>query len=509
MKNILYVTTAIPYVNSKPHVGNAMDYLQADIWSRYQQLLGKKVRFQIGTDEHGNKIAEKAAEAGLDPKAYTDQTHVNFKALADKLNVEYTDFVRTTDGHHVGAVQYIWKKLEPFIYKSDYEGWYCKGCESFVSDNEATANNGSCPDHQAPYEHVKETNYFFKASEFSERIREAIETDKMRIVPEFRKKEILNLLEKGLEDVSVSRPKSSVSWGISVPDDPDQVMYVWIDALSNYLTVIGYPDQPEWAEAWPADLQIIGKDILRFHAGIWPAMLLALDLPLPKTLLVHGHVHVEGAKMSKTVGNVVDPVEVIDGYGVDAFRYFFARHIPTQDDGDFTWQRFEMAYNTELANDLGNLVQRVGAMVNKYQDGVVTDIDVTRHDEQVFVQAMEDLLFNEALDEVWSAVRSVNRYVDTVKPWEIAKKRESDPEAKNHLSEVLSYAVSSILQVSHLLESFMPETAAKINAIFADGVVNLPAEPLFPKIYIHTQENKNRTTPRESTDSSETKTNAD
>ena len=268
------------------------------------------------------------------------------------MNVGYTDFIRTTDGHHKGAVQYIWQQLKPYVYKGTYQGWYCVGHEAFFTDKEVEATGGVCPDHQTPYEQVAEENYYLKTSEFSAQIREAIEKNKMQIVPEFRKQEFLNLIKDGLPDVSISRPKKSLTWGVPVPDDPEQIMYVWVDALSNYLTVLGYPDKPEWRDYWPADVQVVGKDILRFHAGIWPAMLLAIGVSLPKKLLVHGFVNVGGAKMSKTVGNVVDPNEIIDQYGVDAFRYYFSRHIPTLDDGDFTWEKFETAYNNELANDL-------------------------------------------------------------------------------------------------------------------------------------------------------------
>jgi len=482
----LYITTAIPYVNAKPHIGNALDYLLADIWSRYQRQNGRTVRFQVGTDEHGNKIAAKAAEAGLEPKAYTDQMVGNFQVLMQKVGAEYTDFVRTTDAHHVAAVQWIWQKLAPYIYKGKYEGWYCTGHEAFFTDKEVEATNGTCPDHQKPYERVSEENYYLKTSAFTDQIREAIEKNKLRIVPEFRKNEFLELMKDGLKDVSISRPIKNLSWGVPVPNDPNQVMYVWIDALANYITILGYPDRPEWQEYWPADIQVIGKDILRFHAGIWPAMLMGLGLPLPKTLLVHGHVNVGGAKMSKTVGNVVDPNEVIDTYGVDAFRYFFARHIPTQDDGDFTWEKFETAYNTELGNDLGNLVQRVAAMINRYQAGVIGDAPQAEHDMQPYREAMDELRFNDALDHVWGNVRNLNQYLESVKPWEVAKAREKDKEAEEHLSEILATAVGTLMQIADLLVPFMPHTADVIHKTFETGKIVDQGGVLFPKIYKHT-----------------------
>lgn len=488
MAKKLYITTAIPYVNGSPHIGNALDYLLADIWTRYQKQHGRDVRFQVGTDEHGNKIAAKAAELGLDPKTYTDSMYGNFESLMKKVGASYTDFIRTTDPHHEAAVQYIWQKLQPYIYKSSYEGWYCVGHEGFFTDKEAAETNGICVDHQQPYQRLSEENYYLKTSVFTDKIRDAITSGRMQIVPEFRKNEFLELIKDGVQDVSISRPKKNLSWGVPVPGDPEQVMYVWIDALANYITVLGYPDQPGWQDYWPADVQVIGKDILRFHAGIWPAMLLGLEIPLPKKLLVHGFVNVGGAKMSKTVGNVVDPNQIIDEYGLDAFRYFFARHIPTLDDGDFTWEKFETAYNTELGNDLGNLVQRVASMIVRYQAGVIGDVPQGDHDMKPYYDAMSELKFNQAIDEVWVTVRALNRYIEMVKPWEIAKNRDKDPEAEAHLTEVLGQAAGTLLQIAEQLTPFLPGTAEAIKQIFSEGAVTLPAggNGLFPKIHQHT-----------------------
>lgn len=492
----LYITTAIPYVNAKPHIGNALDYLLADIWARYQKQNGHEVRFQVGTDEHGNKIAAKAQEAGIDPKTYTDQMYGNFQQLMTKVGAEFTDFVRTTDDHHVAAVQYIWQKLQPYIYKGTYEGWYCVGCEAFVTDKEAATNNGICPDHNQPYQRLSEDNYYLKTSEFTDRIRDAIESGKLKIEPEFRKKEFLELIKDGLQDVSISRPNKHLSWGVPVPGDPNQVMYVWIDALANYITVLGYPDRDGWQEYWPADVQVIGKDILRFHAGIWPAMLMGLDLPLPKKLLVHGFVNVGNVKMSKSIGNVVDPNELIDQYGLDAFRYFFARHIPTLDDGDFTWEKFETAYNTELGNDLGNVVSRVSSMISRYQAGVIGDAPQPEHDMKPYRQAMDSLNFNVALDEVWLTVRSLNQYLERVKPWEVAKRRDTDTDAEAHLSEILSQAVGSLLQIGDLLVPFLPHTAEIIHKTFESGVIVPQDGVLFPKIYLHTPDPRAKNIPK-------------
>ena len=486
MEKKLYIATAIAYVNGTPHIGNAMDYLLADIWARYQRQNGKEVRFQVGTDEHGNKMAAKAAEENITPQAYTDKMYVNFENLMKKMDTTYTDFIRTTDPHHIQAVQYIWTKLQPYIYKGTYQGWYCMGHEAFFTDKEVQATNGICPDHGTPYEKISEVNYYLKTSVFTDQIRQALTDGTMQIFPEFRKLEFLELIKDGLQDVSISRPKKSLTWGIEVPGDPDQIIYVWLDALSNYITVLGYPDNQAWQEYWPADVQVIGKDILRFHAGIWPAMLLGLGLALPKKLLVHGHINIGGAKISKTVGNVVDPNEVIDNYGVDAFRYFFSRHIPTQDDGDFTWEKFESAYNGELGNDLGNLIQRVASMITKYQAGVIGDAQQNEHDMSAYHDAMNNLEFNKAVDEVWSMVRSINQYIDNVKPWDVAKQIGKDNDAEAHLAEILSHCVGSLIQIGDLLLPFMPNTAASIHSIFESGVIVASDGVLFPKKYLHT-----------------------
>jgi len=486
MEKKLYIATAIPYVNGTPHIGNALDYLLADIWARYQKQNGHEVRFQVGTDEHGNKIAAKAAELGITPKAYTDSTFVNFENLMKKVGASYTDFVRTTDDHHVASVQYIWEVLKPYIYKGSYQGWYCMGHEAFFTDKEVQATGGICPDHQTPFQQVSEENYYFKTSAFTEQIRTALTDGTMQIFPDFRKLEFLELIKDGLADVSISRPKKSLTWGIPVPGDPEQIMYVWLDALANYITVLGYPDRAEWQQYWPADVQVIGKDILRFHAGIWPAMLLGLGLPLPKRLLAHGFVNIGGAKISKTVGNVIDPNEIIDNYGLDAFRYFFSRHIPTLEDGDFTWAKFENAYNNELGNDLGNLIQRVASMILKYQAGVIGDSEQTEHDMSAYHAAIEGLEFNKAIDEVWNMVRSLNQYIDNVKPWVVAKGIGKDPEAEAHLSEILAHCAGALVQIGDLLMPFLPGTATRIHEIFESGVVRLPEGVLFPKVYIHT-----------------------
>ena len=484
MSQKTYITTAIPYVNGAPHIGHAEDYLLADIFARYKTMQGAKVRFQAGTDEHGNKIEKKAQSSNIDIKQYVDQNSQKFRDFLAKFNIGYTDFIRTTDEDHIKRVQAIWQRLEKHIYSASYNGWYCEGCERFVTQKEYDENQGSCPDHQTPYQHLTESNYYFRVSDFKDQIREAIEKNEMQILPEFRKNEILRLLED-TPDVSISRPLAHLTWGIPVPGDESQVMYVWMDALTNYITVLGYPDQ-DISDFWPADLQVVGKDILRFHAILWPAILLGLGLPLPKTILSHGFILTDGQKISKSLGNVIDPVEVLEKHGIDAFRYYFSKHVDTFLDADFTWEKFEKAYNGELGNDLGNLVQRVAAMLTRYQAGVIGDAPQAEHDMTIYRDMMQRLEFDKALDEVWSSVRSLNQYLERVKPWEIAKRRATDHDAESHLSEVLAYAASTLLQIADELVPFMPATAQAIHTIFGTGVVPADVPPLFPKRYIHT-----------------------
>ncbi len=480
-----YIATTIPYVNAAPHIGHALDYSLADVLARYHKQTGYDVFFGVGTDEHGTKIAEKAKQNGQEPKVFVDAIVPVWKDFLKKLGVEYTASIRTTDPQHEKAAQHIWKQLaEKYIYKGTYKGWYCVGCESFVSASEATANNGVCPLHQKPYTQLSEENYFFKLSAFGEQIKDGLIAGEFKIVPHFRQQEILQLIEKGLEDISVSRPKKHLAWGIAVPGDADQVMYVWFEALINYLSVLGYPGGENFKKYWPTDVWVGGKDIVRFHGAIFPAMLIGLDIPLPKVLLTHGHISSKGVKMSKTIGNVVDPMEIITTYGVDAFRYYFLRHIPTMDDGDFTWEKFETAYNNELGNELGNLVQRVASMINRYQNGVIGEMPRPTHDAGTYRAEIADLRLDRALENIWLSVRNLNIYLEEVKPWEIAKK----PENADHLQEVLAYAASSLTQIATQLWPFLPTTAETITHIFEGGTVTQYKGVLFPKMYNHTQD---------------------
>lgn len=477
-KKHFYVCTAIPYVNDKPHVGHAMDFLYADALARYYRTRPEvaSVSFATGTDEHGLKIAEKAEAAQKTPQAFVDENVALWQGFLKKLNISNDRFVRTTEKGHEQRAVLIWKALKEHIYKGTYTGWYCVGCEEYKTDTHVKETQGTCPLHNRKYDKIEEDNYFFKLSAFTPKLIEAIQSGKLRIVPAGRKAEILNVLKEGLEDISISRPKAKIAWGIPVPGDSSQVMYVWFEALMNYITVLGYPEHEDFKTFWPADVQVIGKDILRFHAAIWPAMLLGLQIDLPKSLLVHGHVTSSGQKMSKTLGNVIDPMELMKRYGTDAVRYFFYRHIPSTDDGDYTPERFENAYNGELANELGNALGRVAAMIQRYQDGIIGDVPEGEHDQAAYHRAFEEYRFDRALEVVWEQIRGLNQYIDTEKPWVIAKEKDDD-----HLREVLAYCVSCLLEVAELLAPFMPDTAKKIEYVFSEGVVRPFEGTLFPK----------------------------
>ena len=471
-----YVTTSIPYVNADPHIGFALELLYADVLARYARSGGNEVIFSTGTDEHGGKIAEKAREQGKTVKQYADEVSAKFKDLTRTLEVSNNRFIRTTDPGHEQRAQEIWKRLKKDIYKGRYEGWYCTGDEAFFTETEVKANKGVCPAHNRPYEKIKEENYFFKLSAYNDKIKQAIISQQFQVLPKTRRNEILAVLEQGLEDISVSRPKDKIDWGIPVPGDNTQVMYVWFEALMNYITVLGYPEHDDFKQYWPANAQVIGKDIIRFHAAIWPAMLLSLGLPLPKQLYVHGFVTADGKKMSKTLGNVINPSEVVKTYGVDAFRYYMLRHIPSNNDGDFSWQKFNDAYNNELANELGNLVSRSIAMSIKYLNGIVSHVPPPEHDTSLYTEALSHCRFDRALDAVWEQIRSLNQYIDEEKPWEVAKTGDLD-----HLNEVIGYIISSVGEIADLLEPFLPMTSSRIKQAINEGHIQPMENTLFPK----------------------------
>ncbi len=467
----VYLCTAIPYVNGNPHIGHAMDYLLADTYARYRRLCGDEVRFQVGTDEHGNKVFSSAQKNHLSVEEYAQQNSDKFRSFIEQLKISYTDFIRTTDPDHVRRCQEIWKKLSPHIYSAEYDGWYCEGCERFVTQKEYDENHGVCPDHQRPYQKLTEKNYYLRLSDFKDDIRQQIENDQLLILPEFRKHEMLALLGDA-PDISISRPRKQLTWGVPVPGDEDQIMYVWVDALSNYITVLGYPDQ-DISDYWPATAQFVGKDILRFHTITWPAILLGLGLPLPRRVVSHGHVLANNQKMSKSIGNVIDPTEVLEKHGLAAFRYFFLRHIDAFTDSDFTWEKYENAYNNELANDLGNLVQRLATLCRK------NEISGGARSETLppeYRELMDNFEFSKAFDYVWKSIQKLNKQVEEQKPWELAKTGDIQK-----LQEVMNDLVNNILAVAHLLIPFLPDTAEAIINIFTSPEILPPPAPLFPK----------------------------
>lgn len=470
-----YITTASPYVNGEPHVGHALEFVMADVLARTARQRGDDVIFLTGTDEHGSKIFQTAQKMGITPAQLTEQMSQQFAQLLRQLTISNDRFVRTTDKAHEQRAQLIWKALEHDIYKSKYVGWYDVKEEEFVPEGQADPERMK-PEHPQAYQKLEEENYFFKLSQYTAPLKSAIESGEFQIFPETRRNEILALLQEGLEDISISRPKEKLDWGVPVPGDKNQVMYVWFEALMYYLTGLGYPEHDDYKKFWPPQVQIVGKDILRFHAAILPGILLSLKQPLTKVLYAHGHITMDGKKMSKSIGNVVSPKEILAKYGPEPFRYYFLRHIPSYNDGDFSWDAFERAYNNELANELGNAVQRTSAMIQKYQKGLIGPIPEAGHDYSGVAEALSECRFDRALDEIWTQVRGLNQYIDEEKPWEIAKAGDED-----HLREVLAYQTACLLEIAELLEPFLPDTSAKIKGIFESGIVKPIEGTLFPK----------------------------
>lgn len=471
-KKPYYITTAIAYTSGKPHIGNTYEIVLADSIARYKRFLGYDVRFQTGTDEHGQKIEQKAAEAGITPKEFVDQTAGEIKRIWDLMNTSYDKFIRTTDADHEKQVQKIFKKLydKGDIYKGEYEGMYCTPCESFFTSSQLI--DGKCPDCGRECQPAKEEAYFFRLSKYTDKLIQHINSHPEFIQPEARKNEMMNnFLLPGLQDLCVSR--TSFKWGIPVDFDDKHVIYVWIDALTNYITGLGYDvdgnSDAMFKKYWPADLHLIGKDILRFHTIYWPIMLMALDLPLPKQVFGHPWLIQSDGKMSKSKGNVIYADDLVEMFGVDAVRYFLLHEMPFENDGVISWELIVERMNSDLANTLGNLVNRTISMSNKYFNGIVRNTEVNEPiDEELkklaletplkVTKAMEKLRVADAITEIFALFKRCNKYIDETMPWALAKDEAAHP----RLETVLYNLVESITIGAVLLKSFMPETAEKI-----------------------------------------------
>lgn len=479
MRNKFYLTTSIPYTNAAPHIGFALELVQADVFARFKRQEGFDVYFLTGTDEHGIKTARAAKALGKEPIEFANEISLEYNNLAKKLLITNNFFIRTTDELlHKPAVLKVWKKLEENgdIYKKNYKGFYCIGCEAFIPEKDLV--NGKCAIHNKKPELVEEENYFFRLTKYLPKVKQVIESGEYEIIPTSRKNEILAIIGQGIGDVSFSRAKEKY-WGFPVPGDDSQSMYVWPDALSNYISAIGYASDSElFKKLWPADIHFVGKDIIKFHAIFWPAMLLSLELDIPKKLFVHGFITVGNEKMSKSVGNVIDPFKLIERYGVDAVRYYLLREILPTEDGDFSVEKFEKRYNSDLASGLGNLVSRVRTMAEAKELGESKNKELKQYIktiEEQYCKALADFDFSGALKVIWSLISHCDKYINETKPWE----------DKDGSLGVIEDLVSAISDISRLITPFLPETSEKIEKVFLlenKKFKNPKGDSLFPRL---------------------------
>ncbi|KKT66755.1 MAG: Methionyl-tRNA synthetase [Candidatus Woesebacteria bacterium GW2011_GWA2_44_33] len=470
-KKNIYLTTTLPYVNSDPHIGFALEIVQADTIARFKRLQGHDVFFNFGTDEHGLKIYRKALEQGKDPQEYVNEYAAKFDSLKKALNLTYNNFIRTTDKHHIKAAQEFWEKCleNGNIYKDKYAVKYCVGCE--LEKTESELENDRCPIHpNLELEVINEENYFFRFSKYKDSLLKFYEQNPDFVVPSFRLNEINSFVEEGLQDFSVSRLKSKMPWGIEVPDDPKHVMFVWFDALVNYVSAVGWPDDSEKFKKWWPVIQFAGKDNLRQQSAIWQAMLMSAGLPNSKQIFIHGFITVDGQKISKSLGNVVNPIELVRKYGTDPVRYFLLSKIHPFEDSDFTIEKFEDAHNSDLANGLGNLVARVAKLCEEAEAKGIGKFD---ENFDLINADLASFRFDSALDKIWQQIKFLDRRINNEGPWKIKDKKQ--------LKEKLYEYSYEILNISHLLRPFLPETAKKIEKQFSASKIKSEA-PLFPRI---------------------------
>jgi methionyl-tRNA synthetase len=505
-----FISTAIPYVNARPHVGHALEFVLTDTWARWQRQQRRDVFFLSGSDENSLKNVQAAEALGISTRELVDRNVASFEEMCRTLAISNDDFIRTSiDERHIEGAKKFWQAMVASgdVYYRPYVGLYCVGCEQYYTEDELV--NGRCPEHGTVPYLVEEENAFFRLSKYGDQLHELIASDQLQIIPRERKNEVLRFIEAGLQDFSISRSRERArDWGVEVPDDPGQVMYVWVDALANYITALDYATQGEryqryWVDA-PERVHVIGKGILRFHAIYWPAMLLSVGLPLPTHVVVHGYLTIDGQKISKSLGNVIDPIEVVEQYGADALRYYMLRDFSPFGDGDFTLEKLETRYRADLANDLGNLLNRAVSMINRYRDGVVPAMSHEQHGslEDELAQAlaaasakvelaMEGYDSQAALVAIWEAVNRTNTYVEVAAPWTLARAEKAGEIPTERLDTVLVALAIAISRIAWLVQPFLPETADKITAQLGSSVVGgIPLagqrvtqpEPIFPKL---------------------------